>query len=116
MLVSHLIILAVKKINISVTNDEKFADVIALKYNANAEKLISIYSDKTFFVWDLKNSEKIYVFRYNTFHSGTICQMDILQTKDNIIRIATCSDDKTVRFWNFKIEDFLPNLKGNLHF
>jgi WD40 repeat protein len=98
-----------KKINISVTSDEKFADVIGLLYNNITEKLISIYSDKTFFIWDLKNSEKLYVYRYNTFHSGSINNMDIQITSDEIIRIATCSDDKTVKLWNLKLEDFIIN-------
>src|SRR6185295_15322425 len=29
-----------------------------------------------------------------------------LNTKDEILKIATCSDDGTVRLWNFKTEDF----------
>jgi WD40 repeat protein len=103
----------IKKINISVTQDEKFADVVTLNYNNFHEKLLSIYSDKTFFVWDLKKSDKIYVDRYNAFHSGSINNMDIQETKDNILRVVTCSDDKTVKFWNFKMEDFPGGLKSD---
>jgi WD40 repeat protein len=99
-----------KKINISVTSDEKFADVIGLVYNNLNEKLISVYSDKTFFIWDLKNSDKLYVYRYNSFHSGSINNMDVQITNDEIVRIATCSDDKTVKLWNFKMEDFVNSL------
>jgi WD40 repeat protein len=95
-----------KKINISVTHDEKFADVIALVYNYNAEKLVALYSDKTFFIWDLKKSEKLYVYRYSTYHSGTINCMDLYTNNDDVLYIATCSDDKTVKFWNIKLEDF----------
>jgi WD40 repeat protein len=95
-----------KKINISVTHDEKFADVISLVYNYNAEKLVALYSDKTFFIWDLKKSEKLYVYRFSTYHSGTINCMDIQTTADDVLRIATCSDDRTVKFWNLKLEDF----------
>jgi WD40 repeat protein len=95
-----------KKINISVTHDEKFADVIALVYNYNSEKLVALYSDKTFFIWDLKKSEKLYVYRYSTYHSGTINSMDLQTTSDDVLRIATCSDDRTVKFWNIKLEDF----------
>lgn len=102
-----------KKINISVSNDEKFADVIYLEYNNYYEKLLSLYSDKTFFIWDLKKTEKIYVYRYNTFHSGSINNMDfIIDPKEEIINFVTCSDDKTVRLWNMKIEDFL-SIQGN---
>jgi len=96
-----------KKINISVTNDEKFADVICLIYNPFYEKLISLYSDKTFFIWDLRKPDKIYVYRYNTFHSGSINNMDyFMDSKEDVIHFVTCSDDKTVRLWNMKIEDF----------
>jgi WD40 repeat protein len=95
-----------KKINISVTHDEKHVDVISLVYTYNAEKLVALYSDKTFFIWDLKKSEKLYVYRFSTFHSGTINCMDILTNADDVLRIVTCSDDGTVKFWNLKLEDF----------
>jgi hypothetical protein len=40
--------------------------------------------------------------------------MDIQITQDDILRIATCSDDRTVKFWNMKLEDFqgVNNNKG----
>jgi len=104
-----------KKINISVTNEEKFADVIFLLFNPFHEKLISLYSDKTFFIWDLKKSEKIFVYRYNTFHSGSINNMDVyVNNENNIVNFVTASDDKTVRLWNMKMEDF-ENFNFNLN-
>jgi len=103
-----------KKINISVTNDEKFADVICLVFNPFYEKLISLYSDKTFFIWDLRKQEKIYVYRYSTFHSGSINNMDCyFDSCEEVIHFVTCSDDKTVRLWNIKMEEFLSSQEDN---
>jgi len=96
----------IKKINISVSQDEKFADIIIVSFNNIHDRLISIYSDKTFFIWDIKKTEKIYVYRYNSFHSGSINNMDIQSNDDDILKIVTCSDDKTVKLWNFKFEEF----------
>jgi len=98
--------------NISVTNEEKFADVIFVMYNDFSDKLLTLYSDKTFFIWELEKIEKldkIYVLRHDIYHSGSIYSMDLIQGKDNILKIATCSDDKTIKYWNLKIEDFIPD-------
>ena len=100
--------------NISVTNEEKFADAIVVIYNEFADKLITLYSDKTFFIWELEKVEKmdkINVMRHDMVHSGSIYSMDLIQGKDGILKLATCSDDKTIRYWNFKVEDFLSDTK-----
>ncbi len=100
--------------NISVTNEEKFADVVAVLYCESAQKLITLYSDKTFFIWELDKVErmdKIHVIRHDIYHAGSIYDMDLLHGKDNILKIVTCSDDRSIRYWNLKMEEFIPNSK-----
>ena len=98
--------------NISIPNDSKpiFADIIATLYNNYYKKLIVIYSDKTFFIWDINDLKKAYIYRYNIFQNGGIKAMDYsVSKKENLIKIATCSDDNTVIYWNFKLDEFIDN-------
>ena len=101
-----------KKGNISIPDGSKpiFADVMATSYNNYYKKLIVIYSDKTFFVWDINDLKKCFIYRYNIFQNGGINAMDYsVSKKDNLIKIATCSDDDMVIYWNFKLDEFINN-------
>mmetsp|Transcript_28376 Transcript_28376/g.25213 ORF Transcript_28376/g.25213 Transcript_28376/m.25213 type:complete len:157 (-) Transcript_28376:3860-4330(-) len=51
---------------------EKYADTIAIAFDDKNNKLASLYSDRTLFVWDLKNTDKIVVHRSFLNHSGAI--------------------------------------------
>ena len=110
-----------KKENINIANDSNpvFADIIATAYNDYHKKLIVIYSDKTFFAWDISQPKNVSIYRYNIFQSGGIRTMDYSISKDeNLIKIATCSDDQTVILWNIKLDEFLDNpisSKKNMH-
>ena len=101
-----------KKGNINIPNDSNpiFADIMATVYNNFYKKLIVIYSDKTFFVWDINDLKNAFIYRYNIFQNGGIKAMDYcISKKDNLIKIATCSDDKTVIYWNFRLDEFINN-------
>ena len=105
-----------KKANISIPNNSNpiFADIIATIYNDFHKKLIVIYSDKTFFVWDINELKNVYIYRNNIFQSGGIKAMDYsISKKENLIKIVTCSDDKTVIYWNFKLDEFIDNPLSN---
>ena len=98
--------------NINIPNNINpiFADIIATSYNNFHKKLIVIYSDKTFFIWDINELKNIYIYRYNIFQCGGIKAMDYFISKEeNLIKIVTCSDDKTVIYWNIKLDEFLDN-------
>ena len=99
-----------KEININSKNNLLYADVIASLYNNVYNKLLVIYSDKTFIAWDINNIENIEIYRTKIFHCGGIEAMDyFVDKKNNIIKIVTCSDDKTVIFWSIPIEEFIAN-------
>ena len=105
-----------KKGNINIPNNSNpiFADIIATIYNDFHKKLIVIYSDKTFFAWDINDLKNINIYRYNVFQSGGIKAMDYsISKKENLIKIVTCSDDKTVIYWNFKLDEFIDNPLSN---
>ena len=101
-------------INIPSNSNPIFADIIASSYNDFHKKLIVIYSDKTFFAWDINDLKNICIYRYNIFQSGGIKAMDYsISKEENLIKIATCSDDKTVIYWNIKLDEFLDNPISN---
>ena len=101
-----------KKENINIPNDSNpiFADIIATIYNDYYGKLIVIYSDQTFFAWDINELKNVTIYRYNIFQNGGIKSMDYkISKEENLIKIATCSDDNTVIYWNIKIDEFIEN-------
>ena len=83
-----------------------YPDVMCNLYSNYHKKLILVYSNKYFLVWDIKNANQMNVVRYHIFQSGSIKTMDFsFDKKEKIIKIATCSDDKTVIYWNFKLDE-----------
>ena len=98
------------KVNLPVQKDEEFSDVIGVLYSNYYEKLLSLYSDKSYFIWEIKNFNQLFVYRYNAFHSGSILSMDFnIDPKENLVKVATAGDDKTVIYWNMKLSDFIEN-------
>ena len=106
------------KINSSINNQKNgkdiFPDIIATSYNSFHEKLIVIYSDRTFFIWDINHLNNVHIYRNNIFHTGGIKAMDyIISHDENLIKLVTCSDDNTVILWNLKFDEFIVNPISN---
>ena len=106
------------KINSSINNQKNgkdiFPDIIATSYNSFHEKLIVIYSDRTFFIWDINQLNNVHIYRNNIFHTGGIKAMDyIISHDENLIKLVTCSDDNTVILWNLKFDEFIVNPISN---
>ena len=106
------------KINSNINSQKNgkdiFPDIIATTYNYFHEKLIVIYSDKTFFIWDINQLNNVHIYRNNIFHTGGIKAMDYIVSHDeNVIKLVTCSDDNTVILWNLKFDEFIVNPISN---
>ena len=83
-----------------------YPDVMCNLYSRYHKKLITVYSNKYFIVWDIKNMNQMNIVRYHIFQSGSIKNMDfIYDDEENILKIATCSDDKTVIYWNLRLNE-----------
>ncbi|KAI8099075.1 WD40-repeat-containing domain protein [Halteromyces radiatus] len=86
--------------------DIYYPDVVALTYNESIAKLTAIYSDRSLYIWDVKNIKKIGKYRSFIAHSdcvwGTRSNADSPASTSNIPpnSFATFSADGTVRFWN----------------
>ena len=92
-----------------------YADIIGSLYNNVHKKLVVIYSDKSCFIYDMKNVDKITVYKYDVFHHGSIKSMDYnIDKENNLIKIVTCSDDdNTVIYWNLKLDGYISNNLNN---
>ena len=80
-----------------------YPDVMCNLYSKFHKKLILVYSNKYFLIW---NMNQMNIVRYHIFQSGSIKNMDsVYDNQEKILKIATCSDDKTVIFWNFRLNE-----------
>ena len=93
---------------------ETFADVIALIMDEPRGRLISLYSDRTLFIWDVHDLEKVNVKRSFLNHKGTIYDIQTLENSSyEVTFFATGSIDQTIRIWNLLEEEKgMPNLPG----
>ena len=68
-----------------------FADIIAIQYNIFYNKLITIYSDKALFIWDINSDKTCSIYRSYIFHFGSIICMDYDVDPDNNVLKLTKS-------------------------
>ncbi|ORX91295.1 WD40 repeat-like protein [Basidiobolus meristosporus CBS 931.73] len=89
-----------------------YPNVIAVKLTSNSEKIACIYSDRSMFIWDIKNLERVGKYRSFLYHTNCIWSVETYPTVtypagslDSHIPLnsfATCSSDGTIRFWNLE--------------
>jgi WD40 repeat protein len=108
----------VKKIRIPATKESKFADCLGVIVDEVNMRVVVLYSDRMIFIWDIKDLEKISVYRTALSHCGPIHDiqyipnsMEIgfqdeksavsLQEESSLTKFVTCSSDRTLRFWHF---------------
>lgn len=108
----------IKKIKVSQSMVSKFADALAVIADEIRHRLVVVYSDKMVFVWDVKDQTKSQVTRTFLSHNGPIHDIkkinntwsvglseseeaQSLAADNGLTRFATCSSDRTVRFWHF---------------
>ena len=48
--------------------DSKYADIISVSYNEYHKKFITVYSDKTLFIWNINSKKECLVYRYNKYY------------------------------------------------
>ena len=61
------ILVGVSKIKIPTSNESKFADVICCIVDQVNNRVVTLYSDRMLFIWDIKKFDHMNVYR--TFHS-----------------------------------------------
>ncbi|CEP18800.1 hypothetical protein [Parasitella parasitica] len=83
-----------------------YPDAIAMVYDETIQRVIAVYSDRSLYVWDIKDLTKIGKYRSFIFHSDCVWGVEPCPTvehEDNAIPLnsfATFSADGTIRIWN----------------
>jgi len=87
--------------------DEVFPDAVCVSLSADGNRLTVIYSDRSMFVWDIRNSDNIGKYRSSLAHAGSIWDVEMVPTCGSHCTrelppgtFATSSADSTIRFWN----------------
>ncbi len=114
----------------SSNSNELYPDAICCKLSADNMKVACVYSDRSLFVWDIKNIKKIGKYRSFLSHSACVWDIDVFPEEDQIKQernsnsnsddrsitsvgshtpiafppgtFVTCSADSTIRFWNLE--------------
>lgn len=102
------------KASVILSSPENYADVIALLMDEVRGKLTALYSDRTLFIWDIHDLEKVIVKRSFLNHNGTIYDIQTLENSSyEVTFFATGSIDQTIRIWNLlEDEKAMPNIPG----
>ncbi|KAK9761218.1 hypothetical protein K7432_014039, partial [Basidiobolus ranarum] len=89
-----------------------YPNTIAVRLTYNSEKIACIYSDRSMFIWDIKNLERVGKYRSFLYHSDCVWNVETypetINTPDSLgayipsDSFATCSSDGTIRFWNLE--------------
>ncbi|PKK75650.1 WD40 repeat-like protein [Rhizophagus irregularis] len=89
--------------------NEIYPDTVSVKLDAETGKLSCIYSDHSFFIWDIKDIKKIGKYRSFLYHCDTIWGVEMIPSRNSTATttsfpentFVTYSADSTIRFWNF---------------
>lgn len=88
------------------SSDANYPDAVAMVYNEHSQRVVSVYSDRSLYVWDIRDLTKIGKYRSFIFHSDCVWGVEAcpnIERDDNAIPLnsfATFSADGTVRIWN----------------
>ncbi|KAF1799444.1 hypothetical protein FB192DRAFT_1423230 [Mucor lusitanicus] len=83
-----------------------YPDAVAMVYDEKVQRVISVYSDRSLYVWDIRDLTKIGKYRSFIFHSDCVWGVEpcpTVEREDNAIPLnsfATFSGDGTIRIWN----------------
>ncbi|KAI7888195.1 uncharacterized protein EV154DRAFT_469419 [Mucor mucedo] len=86
--------------------DAFYPDAVAMVYNESSQRVVCVYGDRSLYVWDIRDLNKIGKYRSFIFHSDCVWGVEPcpnIERDDNAIPLnsfATFSADGTVRIWN----------------
>ncbi|CAG8614166.1 13200_t:CDS:10, partial [Ambispora leptoticha] len=83
-----------------------YPDTVAVKLDRETGKLTCLYSDRSIFIWDIKDIKKIGKYRSFLYHCDCIWGVEMIPNRDSTTStlpentFVTYSSDGTIRFWN----------------
>jgi hypothetical protein len=55
----------------------RYPDAVAMVYDEKAQRVISVYSDRSLYVWDIRDLTKIGKYRSFIFHSDCVWGVEV---------------------------------------
>ncbi|CAJ0897281.1 6385_t:CDS:10 [Entrophospora sp. SA101] len=105
-----------------------YPDTTAIKLDDETGKLSCIYSDRSFFIWDIKDIKKIGKYRSFLSHCDTIWGVEMIPNNEDSSTsekstssrlpdntFVTYSSDSTIRFWNLDQNSNSSSSNANSH-
>lgn len=81
-----------------------YPDAVATVYDAPTKRVIAVYADRSLYVWDIRDLNKIGKYRSFIFHSDCVWGAEpcpAIEREDIPLNsFATFSADGTIRIWN----------------
>ncbi|PHZ16393.1 WD40 repeat-like protein [Rhizopus microsporus ATCC 52813] len=83
-----------------------YPDAVAIVYDDAAQRITTVYSDRSLYIWDIHDLQKIGKYRSFIFHSDCVWGVEpcpTIESEGSIIpanSFATFSGDGTIRIWN----------------
>ncbi|RCI05190.1 mitogen-activated protein kinase binding protein 1 [Rhizopus stolonifer] len=83
-----------------------YPDAVAIVYDDEAHRVTAVYSDRSLYIWDIHDLQKIGKYRSFIFHSDCVWGVEPCPNEENAIipthSFATFSGDGTIRIWNLE--------------
>ncbi|CAJ0829251.1 10706_t:CDS:10 [Entrophospora sp. SA101] len=105
-----------------------YPDTTAIKLDDETGKLSCIYSDRSFFIWDIKDIKKIGKYRSFLSHCDTIWGVEMIPNNEDSSTsekstssrlpdntFVTYSSDSTIRFWNLDQNSNSSSSNANIY-
>lgn len=114
----------------SAVNSALYPNVTSIKIDSSADKIVCVYEDHSFFVWDVCDVKHIGKYRSFLYHSDCVWGVEMFPIQTEIQSRAnsaippesfiTYSSDDTIRFWNIdgppnSERGSSPYLSGNIY-
>jgi len=80
----------------SKVDQKTYADVICILLDNASEHITAVYSDRTIIVWNIKELPKVFMSYSLIPHSAPVNDICMVGKE----KFATCSNDRTLRFWD----------------
>lgn len=57
-----------------------YPDAVAMVYDGESQRVIAVYSDRSLYVWDIRDLKKIGKYRSFIFHSDCVWGVEVIES------------------------------------